>query len=147
MDSPSHPQDNTCRAQCTPHPICQHPGAESGFFWLSQNFLSHRGVQLSNPFFSIWNTETGKKLAVSFILSIPVYQIYICTKDKLCFSTFKVLCWFSYKMLNCLLLLINIYPEAKRVIFNRFVCNNRESLHHVAYKPRILCYESIVWIL
>ncbi|XP_066297973.1 protein wntless homolog [Branchiostoma lanceolatum] len=50
--------------------------------------MCERGVQLTNPFYSIWVTETGKNLALAFIILAGVCaSIYF---FFLCFMVFKV---------------------------------------------------------
>ncbi|XP_072048825.1 protein wntless homolog [Amphiura filiformis] len=50
--------------------------------------VCERGVQLSNPFYSIWNTETGKKLALAFIISAGTCGVLYFF--FLCFMVYKV---------------------------------------------------------
>ncbi|KAI8509696.1 hypothetical protein Bbelb_121240 [Branchiostoma belcheri] len=50
--------------------------------------MCERGVQLTNPFYSIWVTETGKNLALAFIILAGVCaSVYF---FFLCFMVFKV---------------------------------------------------------
>lgn len=51
--------------------------------------LAERGSQLVNPFYSIWNSEQGSKLAMGFIILAAV-----CMGVYLCFLLFMVFCLF-----------------------------------------------------